>query len=94
VNFHNSTRAPLLFIAGGDDRVTPPSFVKANFEFYRDSKAQTDFLEFPGRTHFFLGQKNWQEVADYALEWALSRTNGKSDLPGAPAQRSNWSVQL
>jgi pimeloyl-ACP methyl ester carboxylesterase len=94
VNFRNNTRAPLLFIAGGDDRVTPTSLVKANFEFYRNSKAQTDFLEFPGRTHFILGQKNWQEVADYALEWALSRTNGKSDLPGTPAQRSNWSVQL
>ena len=94
INFRNNTRAPLLFIAGGDDRVTPPSLVEANFEFYRDSKAQTDFREFPKRTHFILGQKDWQEVAEWVLEWALSRTNGKSDLPGTPAQKSNWSVQL
>jgi hypothetical protein len=29
----------------------------------------TDFHEFPGRTHYTLGQKGWEEVADYVLAW-------------------------
>src|SRR5438874_12120323 len=32
VNFQNDTRAPLLMIAGGEDRVTPGSPIKANFD--------------------------------------------------------------
>ena len=45
VNFQNNTRAPLLFVAGGNDHVAPPSLVKANFELYRSSKAETDYQE-------------------------------------------------
>jgi hypothetical protein len=30
----------------------------------------TDYKEFPGRSHCTLGQDGWEEVADYALEWA------------------------
>jgi hypothetical protein len=25
--------------------------------------------EFPGRTHFVIGQAGWQEVTDYVLAW-------------------------
>lgn len=25
----------------------------------------------PGRSHFIIGQKGWEEVADYALRWAV-----------------------
>jgi hypothetical protein len=38
---------------------------------YEKSKALTEYREFPGRTHFTLGQPGWEEVADYALEWAV-----------------------
>jgi excisionase family DNA binding protein len=27
--------------------------------------------EFPGRSHYTVGQDGWEEVADYALEWAV-----------------------
>jgi hypothetical protein len=30
----------------------------------------TEYEEFPGRSHFTLGQEGWEEVADYALDWA------------------------
>jgi len=29
----------------------------------------TDYKEFPERNHFLIGQNNWEEVADYCLEW-------------------------
>jgi len=40
VNFRNDTRAPLLLVAGGKDRIVPNSIVKANFDLYRESKAE------------------------------------------------------
>jgi pimeloyl-ACP methyl ester carboxylesterase len=72
VDFHNDDRAPLLLIAGGKDHIAPASVTKANFNLYRKSKAITDYKEFPDRSHYTLGQDGWEEVADYALDWAAS----------------------
>jgi alpha-beta hydrolase superfamily lysophospholipase len=74
VNFANSDRAPLLLVAGGADHVAPLSVTKQNAGRYRRSRAITGYREFPGRAHFILGQPGWQEVADYALEWAVEAT--------------------
>jgi alpha-beta hydrolase superfamily lysophospholipase len=91
VNFRNDTRAPLLLLAGAKDRVTPSSLVKANFELYRESKAETDYKEYPEQTHLTLLQET--KVADYVLGWALCRANG-SRLTAVPNQIDTWSVQL
>jgi alpha-beta hydrolase superfamily lysophospholipase len=91
VNFRNDTRAPLLLLAGGKDRIVPRSIVKANFELYRESKADTDYKEFPDQTHFSLLRET--KVADYVLGWALCRANG-SQLTAFPKQTDAWSVQL
>jgi pimeloyl-ACP methyl ester carboxylesterase len=91
VNSRNDTRAPLLLVAGGQDRVVPSSLVKANFELYRESKAETDYKEYPGQTHLSLLQET--KVADYVLGWALCRSNG-SKLIAVPNQTDTWSVEL
>jgi pimeloyl-ACP methyl ester carboxylesterase len=91
VRFHNDSRAPLLLVAGGKDRVVPSSMVKANFDSYRESKAETDYKEFPNQTHFSLLRET--KVADYALGWALCRSNG-SKLTAFPNKTDSWSVQL
>jgi pimeloyl-ACP methyl ester carboxylesterase len=70
VDFRNEDRAPLLFIAGGDDNLMPPSVNESNAKHYRHTKSVTDYKEFPGRSHYTVGQDGWEEVADYALEWA------------------------
>jgi hypothetical protein len=44
---------------------------------YRKSKAVTELKEFPDRPHFTVGAPGWEEVADYALSWAV--TNGASN---------------
>src|SRR6202035_2803764 len=54
VRFRNDSRAPLLLVAGGKDCVVSPSVVKSNFDSYRESKAETDYKEFPEQTHFTL----------------------------------------
>jgi pimeloyl-ACP methyl ester carboxylesterase len=91
VNFGNDTRAPLLLVAGGKDRIARPSLVKANFDLYRRSKAETDYKEFLDQAHFTFLQET--KVADYALGWALCRANG-SKLTAFPNQTDAWSVQL
>ncbi len=91
VNFRNDTRAPLLLIAGGKDRIVPSSIVKANFDLYRESKAETDYKEFPDQANFTFLQQT--KIADYVLGWALCRSNG-SKLTAFPNQTDTWSVQL
>jgi len=91
VNFRNDTRAPLLLIAGGKDRVASSSMVKANFDLYRESKAETDYKEYPNQAHFTLLQET--KVADYVLGWALCRANG-SKLTAVPNHTDSWSVQF
>jgi pimeloyl-ACP methyl ester carboxylesterase len=76
VNFGNDDRAPLLLIAGGEDHVVPASVDRSTAKHYAQSSAITDYHEFPGRSHFTIGQDGWQEVADYALDWAVRRAAG------------------
>ena len=71
VDFHNDDRAPLLLIAGGKDHISPASLTRANFELFKDSNAITDYKEFPERSHFTIGEKGWEAVADYAIDWAV-----------------------
>ncbi|MGQ4601152.1 alpha/beta fold hydrolase [Nocardia sp. R6R-6] len=75
VDFRNPQRPPLLFIAAEADHISPPNINKANVRLFRKSSAITDYHEFPGRTHFIVGQEGWQEVADYALGWAAHHSN-------------------
>ena len=91
VNARNDTRAPLLLVAGGKDRFTPPSLVKANFDLYQESKAETDYKEFADQSNFTLLREI--KVADHVLGWALCRSNG-SKLTAFPNQTDGWSVQL
>jgi pimeloyl-ACP methyl ester carboxylesterase len=71
VHYKNDQRAPLLFIAGGEDHVVPAKVDESQAAKYRKSEAVTEFKEFPGRSHFTIGQDGWEEVADYALDWAM-----------------------
>jgi alpha-beta hydrolase superfamily lysophospholipase len=62
---------PLLIIAGANDHIIPSSLNKSNFKKYSSKDSVTDFKEFSGRTHFIIGQENWQEVANYCNDWLL-----------------------
>jgi alpha-beta hydrolase superfamily lysophospholipase len=70
-DFSNEDRAPLLLIAGGADHVVPAAVdEQASKRFQRKSDALTDYKVFPARSHFTVGEDGWEEVADYALDWA------------------------
>src|SRR5687768_18425132 len=56
VDYSRDDRAPLLFIAGGSDHIVPAWINKSSAARYRKSRAVTGYKEFPGRSHFTLGQ--------------------------------------
>jgi pimeloyl-ACP methyl ester carboxylesterase len=80
VDFGNDDRAPLLLIAGGEDHVVPASVDRATVKRYTKSTAITDYHEFPGRSHFTIGQDGWEEIADYALEWAVQHAASRASV--------------
>lgn len=72
VNFPNPNRAPLLVIGGEKDVIMPASLSRKIYRRHSASPVTTDYKEFPGRSHFLIGEQGWEEVADYALTWAKS----------------------
>ncbi len=60
---------PLLLIAASEDRLIPASLNRSNAKRYNSHASVVDLKEFAGRTHFILGQKGWEEVAEYGAEW-------------------------
>lgn len=82
VNFANAGRAPLLFIAGGADHIMPPRVSQTSADHHRASGAVTAYKEFPGRSHYICGERGWEEVAAYALNW-VDQALGE---PGATAK--------
>jgi pimeloyl-ACP methyl ester carboxylesterase len=73
VDFARTDRAPLLLVAGEDDRTVPASMNRANHRAYARSPARTDLREFPGRSHWIIAEPGWEEVAEHALAWARER---------------------
>jgi pimeloyl-ACP methyl ester carboxylesterase len=76
--------APLLLIAGEKDHIMPASLNRQNYRRYAKSPSVTEFKQFPGRAHYsIIGGEGWEEVADYAVEWATGATSvrdGKGSL--------------
>jgi predicted esterase len=70
VNYDNANRKPLLFISGSEDHLMPPSLQKSNAKHYKAEGLVTEVKEFEG-PHLLPSIAGWQEVADYALDWAL-----------------------
>ena len=67
-----------LALKSADERTArnrmPPAVNQSNAKHYRQINSVTDYKEFPERSHYTVGQDGWEEVADYALEWAVEHT--------------------
>jgi pimeloyl-ACP methyl ester carboxylesterase len=75
VDYHNDARAPLLFISGSEDHLMPPSVQRSNAKHYK-SDTVTEVKEYEGRAHLLPSQQGWEEIADYALDWAVAHAGG------------------
>jgi hypothetical protein len=71
VDFAKADRAPLLFVPFDQGHIVPAKASRHNAEKYTKtgSPSVVEFEEFAGRPHF-PGAPGWEEVADYAIEWA------------------------
>jgi pimeloyl-ACP methyl ester carboxylesterase len=74
VDYRNDDRAPLLFISGSEDNLMPPKIQRSNAKHYK-SNTVTEVKEFEGRAHLMPAQEGWEEVADYALAWAVEQSS-------------------
>ena len=61
--------APLLFTAGGMDKLTPPSINFNNYKRYADRYSTIDYKEFKDHAHLVFGHPAWKTEADYVLHW-------------------------
>ncbi len=69
VDYRNGDRAPLLFVAGGEDHLMPPAVQRSNARHYK-SDALTEVVEYDGFAHLLPAQEGWERIADEVLDWA------------------------
>lgn len=68
INF-KKPHQPLLFIGGGRDHIFPASLTNKIAKKYTDQNSRVDLRIFDEKSHFICGEKGWQEVADYIIDW-------------------------
>jgi len=78
-------RPPLLLIAGGEDHISPISLNRKILKLQGKAPSATELKEYPGRPHYMAGLDGWDEIADYALNWALEH----QQAPAASAPLSS-----
>ena len=71
IRWNNPDRAPLLLIGGELDLIADASMTQAIYEKQKAAPSLTELRIFPGRSHWTLLDPGWEEVADYALDWAV-----------------------
>ncbi|GAB1582921.1 hypothetical protein [Phyllobacterium phragmitis] len=67
----NPDRAPLLLIGGGFDLIADASMTKAIYEKQKRAASHTALKIFEDRSHFICIDAGWEEVANFALDWAV-----------------------
>ena len=76
VDYKNDERAPLLFVSGGEDKLMPPKVQRSNAKHYKSKNTVTEVKLYEGYAHLLPAQEGWEEIADFALDWALGQLGG------------------
>lgn len=71
IDWKNPNRAPLLLIGGEIDLIADATMTRAIYRKQRQAPSVTEYKEFAGRSHWTGIDAGWEEVADYALGWAV-----------------------
>ena len=87
IRWDNPDRAPLLLIGGELDLIADASMTQAIYEKQKAAPSLTELKIFPGRTHWTLLDPGWEDVADYALDWAV--TNARPAKAKAEAETAD-----
>src|SRR3954462_6519715 len=77
-----NSRPRTFIISGGEDHLMPPAIQRSNLKHYK-SNTITEIKEFAGRSHLMPAQKGWEEVADFALAWAVEHATRRPRVPAS-----------
>ena len=69
VDFSNPKRAPMLLVAGDEDRTSTTSMVRAMHRKHSRAPARTDLVAFAGRSHWLIAEPGWEEIAGAVAHW-------------------------
>lgn len=86
VDAGRAKRPPLLLIAGGEDHISPLSLNRKILKLQGKAPSATELKEYPGRPHFMAGLDGWDEIADYALNWALEHAGTREAVASPTSQ--------
>ncbi len=71
ITWDSKVRPPLLLIGGGKDHIAPASMTKDIFNHQKRAATLTEYKLYETRSHYTCGEPGWEDVADYALDWAV-----------------------
>lgn len=72
---YDKPHPPLLITSGEKDTIIPAHLNHRNYTRYRKGNGSViDYMEFPGRNHYVVGQPTWKEDADHILGWLAKHT--------------------
>jgi len=84
--------APVLALAGGQDRVNPATTLRRLVN--RFPSGQAELREFPDMSHWLIGEPEWPDVAASALDWLDRRALGPQSQKTVKRKRTGlfpWS---
>lgn len=73
-------KQPLLITGGDEDRLVSLYLSRAAYRRQRRSPAPTDYVEFPGRSHFLIAEPGWETVAASTLSWIENLPSSRLSL--------------
>lgn len=68
INVKNRTQ-PVLVTAAEFDKTVSPALSKKIYRKHKKAPSRTDFVEFPGLSHFLMTEPGYEKVADYLITW-------------------------
>jgi pimeloyl-ACP methyl ester carboxylesterase len=71
VEFGNPNRPPMLMIVGEKDLIADASMARAIYNKQKKAPSLTEFKEYKGKSHWLCMEPGWEEIADFALDWAV-----------------------
>jgi pimeloyl-ACP methyl ester carboxylesterase len=80
IDWAGQDRAPLLLIAGGKDLIADASMTRAIYNKQKRARSVTEFKVYEDRSHWTMGDAGWENVADFALDWALNHATDRTEL--------------
>jgi pimeloyl-ACP methyl ester carboxylesterase len=76
IRWDNPNRAPLLLIGGAIDLIAQAKMTRAMYDKQKLAPSRTALKIFEGRSHWTCMDPGWEQVADFALDWAVSNQRG------------------